>query len=262
MKLLASCIFVSALLMGPRMAHAGDDARRLIASAEGVTRGSKTSASVMTMKVKKKTYERSYKIVIWDDSRKSEERALVKILGPALWRGFGTLKNGNQLKIFNPKSNHITVVGHSMMGDDWMGSHFTNDDLVNATSLADDFKIEPEKKWTADNELGESATFYRMRLTPTPSAPVAWGKIVYTLWERGGVVMPVSAKYYRKPNQSKPTRTLAFDGVKKMGGRLIPTRTTATVTSKPGEYTSITYSELRFDVSIPDTKFTEQALRK
>ena len=262
MKFLATCTIVFALLMGPRMAQAGDDVHRLVATAERVARGSETSASVMTMKVKKKTYERSYKIVIWDDGRKGKERALVKILGPALWRGFGTLKLGNQLKIFNPKSNHITVVGHSMMGDEWMGSHFTNDDLVNVTSLADDFKIKLEKKWSAKNELGQSATFYRMRLTPTPSAPVAWGKIAYTLWESGDVVMPVKAAYYRKAKQAKPTRTLAFDGVKKMGKRLVPTRITATVASKPGEYTRVTYTKLRFDIRIPNSKFTEQALRK
>ena len=46
-----------------------------------------------------------------------------------------------------------------------------------------------------------------------------------------------------------------------LGGRRVPTRMQMTVASKPGEHTAITYETLKFDITIPESKFTEQALR-
>jgi len=239
-----------------------DDAARiasLVDKADRIYRGT-TSASVFEMHVKTRSYEREYEIVMWDDSRNGD-RALVKILGPALWRGFGTLKIGDSLKLFDPKSNRITVVGQSMLGDSWMGSHFSNDDLVQETRLARDFDValagsHPGK--LADH----SGTFDDLVLTPKPTAPVAWGKIRYQLFDGGGVVLPVRADYFRKPNDRRPVRSLVFGDVSTLGGRLVPKTVTVTVASKPGEATTITYKTVKFDVAIPASKFTEQALRR
>jgi hypothetical protein len=246
------------LLAGPAQA---DSVEQLVRRADMVFR-SKTSAAVMTMDIKTRTFERSYKLVAWDDARGSD-RTLIKILGPALWRGHGTLKLGNQLKLYDPKTNHVTVVGHSMLGDSWMGSHFSNDDLVKETRLARDYQVSLLKKWSAPSPTGSGqATFYRVKLEPKPTAPVAWGKIVYELWEQESVIAPQRAAYYRKSADAKPVRAIAFSGVQELGGRTVPAVMTCTVASKPGEYTRITYRKLKLDVNIPSAKFTEQALRK
>ncbi|MCA9520475.1 MAG: outer membrane lipoprotein-sorting protein [Myxococcales bacterium] len=241
------------------VAHADAKLDELVRKADMVTR-SKTSAAVFEMTIKTSTYTRSFKIVAWDD-RRHGEKSLIKILGPALWRGYGTLKIDSQLKMYNPKSNHVTLVGSSMLGDSWMGSHFTNDDLVKETQLQKHFTsriIETHK-----GELGSlgSGTFYRLRLDPKPTAPVAWGKIVYELWEGGPIVVPVRATYFRKVSDKKPTRTMSFSEMKKMSGRTMPCVMSITVTDKPGEYTKITYRKVKFDIAIPGAKFTEQALR-
>jgi len=234
---------------------------KLINKADMVLRGV-SSAGVFTMEIKTQSYQRSFKIVMWDDSTDPvKERSLIKILGPALWRGNGTLKVGDQLKIYNPRTNHVAVVSNSMLGDSWMGSHFTNDDLVKETRLARHYRHKLLKKWSGRNEKGESVTFYRVRLTPKPTAPVAWGKIVYELWARGDVVVPTQATYYRKPESQRADRTMTFSRVDRLGGREIPARMSMTVAKKPGEHTSITYKTIKFGIKIPSSKFTEQALR-
>jgi hypothetical protein len=238
-----------------------DRLRDLIHRADMVMRGT-SSAGVFTMEIKTSSYRRAFKIVMWDDSSRKQERTLIKILGPALWRGNGTLKVGSQLKLFNPRTNHVTVVSHSMLGDSWMGSHFTNDDLVKETRLARHYHAKLLSSRKGKNEAGEQVTFHRVRLTPKPTAPVAWGKIVYDLWERGEVVMPTRATYFRKPQQKRGDRALTFSQVKKLGGRLVPSRMRMTVARKPGEHTSITYKTIKFDIKIPASKFTEQALRR
>lgn len=230
----------------------------LVNKADMVLRGT-TSAGVFSMEVKTASYTRNFDFVMWDDSRGSG-RTIVKILGPALWRGYGTLKIGGQLKIYNPRTNHITVVGESMLGDSWMGSHFSYDDLVKETRLAVDYDIKLLKTWKAPDETGKSADFTLVELTPKPIAPVAWGKIVAELWDRGSVVMPVRMQYFRKKDSKDPERVLTFSQVKEMGGRLVPAKMVMTVTDKPGEYTSITCKDIRFNVQIPDSKFTDQAL--
>jgi outer membrane lipoprotein-sorting protein len=99
-------------------------------------------------------------------------------------------------------------------------------------------------------------------MIPRPTAPVAWGRIDYELFDDGKHILPLSARYYRKPRDTKAQRTMTFSGSKELGGRVIPTRVEVTVADKPGEYTRITYTEIKYDVKIPASKFTEQALRK
>jgi len=41
----------------------------------------------------------------------------------------------------------------------------------------------------------------------------------------------------------------------------VPAVMKVTVAKKPGEHTTITYKSIKFDVKIPKSKFTEQALR-
>ncbi len=232
----------------------------LINKADMILRGT-TSAGVYSMDIKTASYTRTFEFVEWDE-RAGGGRTIVKILGPALWRGYGTLKIGNQLMLYNPRTDHVTVVGESMLGDSWMGSHFSNDDLVKETRLAQDYTNKLVKTWSAPDNAGETATYYLIELSPKPTAPVAWGKILLEAWERGDVVMPVRLRYFRKPGDGKPQKTLSFSDVRQMGGRLIPATMVMTVTDKPGEYTSITCKDIRFDVAIPRDKFTEQALRQ
>ncbi len=258
--LLGSILLVIPATLATASRAGPESLESLVRRADTVFRG-KTSAAVMSMEVKTKTYTRNYKIVSWDDAR-GTERTLIKILGPASFRGFGTLKIGEQLKLYDPKTNHIQVVGASMLGGSWMGSHFSNDDLVKETRLARDYTIALSKKWKAQAPVGGEATYYRIAMSPKPTAPVAWGRIDYELWENAAAIVPVSATYYRKPKDTKAARKMSFDDVKKMSGRYVPVKLTVTITDKPGEHTSITYNKLKFDVDIPNAKFTEQALRR
>jgi hypothetical protein len=236
-----------------------EDLDGLVRRADRILRGS-SSAAVMRMEIKTKRFQRTYTMVLWDDSSGRADKTLVKILGPTSWRGFATLKVGNRLKFYDPKTNHVQTVGHSMLGDSWMGSHFSNDDLVKETQLAQHYRPHLVRKHAGRNELGQQATLYRIDLTPKPTAPVVWGRIAFQLWQRGDVVLPTQSEYYRKKGDEKPVRTLRFFDVREMGGRLVPAQMEVRVTDKPGEYTRITYEKLRFDVKIPPSKFTEQAM--
>jgi hypothetical protein len=254
---IALALALPALLMA--LPAQAESLAELVKRADLIFRGD-TSAAVLQMEVKTKSYHRSYKIVSWDDARKGD-RSLIKILGPAAWRGHATLKIGDKLKLFNPKTNHVQVVGHSMLGNSWMGSHFSNDDLVKETRLARDYKLKLAKKWKAKAPNGERATFYRVSMTPRPTAPVAWGRIVYELWDTGKSAAPTKAEYYRKAGDKKSARVISFTDLGDLGGRIVPRKMTVRVARKPGEYTRITYKKLKLNIDIPARKFSEQAMR-
>lgn len=246
------------LLVGK--AAAARDVQALIRRADEIMRG-ETSAAVMSMRIKTKSFERSYEMVSWGDQRGDVDKALIKILGPASFRGFGTLKIGNQLKLYDPKTNHVQVVGQSLLGSSWMGSHFSNDDLVKETTLADDYTISLLSERTGDTPFG-SAAFFTVALFPKPTAPVAWGRIEYELWDNEKGTVPISAKYFRRRDDKSPSRTMAFSEVKKMAGRLVPAEMEMRVADKPGEYTKITYRQLKLNADIPGSKFTEAELKR
>lgn len=74
--------------------------------------------------------------------------------------------------------------------------------------------------------------------------------------------MPVSAAYFRKAKDARPRRSMTFGDVGPLGGRLVPRSMTVKVAKKPGEYTKLHYKKAKFDVRLPASKFTEQALRR
>jgi outer membrane lipoprotein-sorting protein len=233
----------------------------LVRRADHVLRG-QTTAAVLHMEVHTRSYDRHYSLVYWEDDRGGHSDVLVKILGPALWRGHGTLKVGNRLTVYDPSTDRMTVLSSSMLGDSWMGSHFNNDDFVKDTDLARDYSARETGTHAGTAPDGQAVVFHDIDLRPKPSAPVAWDHIEAHLYVEGGAVIPVRMEYFQRAGDATPYRSLVFSDVKNIGGRVAPTALTMTVASKPGEYTRLAYDQVRFDVPIPSSKFTEQALRQ
>lgn len=232
-----------------------------IQEAENILRG-KTSAAVMSMKIKKASYEREYDLLVLTDDRSESGKVLMRLLGPALWRGNATLKVGDRISFFDPRTSRITVMGSSMLGDNWMGSHFTNDDLMRETDLARHYRYELLGSQPATDETGAPVTQHRIKLTPLPQAPVAWGKVVYRLNVAGDKrVYPVRLDYYRRADDAQPARTLEYADLRVLGERKVPARMTMVLADQPGEFTRIEYRKLKFDTPFGADDFSERALR-
>jgi len=139
-----------------------------------------------------------------------------------------------------------------MMMASWMGSHFTNDDLVKESRLIEDYSIETEFEGERDG-----ADIWEFKLTPHPDAPVVWGTINFVIRKKD--LMPVSADYYDEDGTLK--RTVTYSDYRLMGGRLVPVTMNLVPSDKPGEYTRFTYSELEFDMTLPPDTFSLSSLR-
>ncbi|MCP4195930.1 MAG: outer membrane lipoprotein-sorting protein [Proteobacteria bacterium] len=211
-------------------------------------RGEKSNA-VMTMQVKTKHWTRSLEMEAWSLGK---DYSLVRILKPRKEKGSATLKAKKNLFTYLNKTGRTIKITSGMMGASWMGSHFTNDDLVKDSRLADDYTIELSFN---GNESGQ--TLYRFTLTPKPNSPVVWGKVTITV--RQADLQPLSQTFYDE--DGKKMRRLDFSGHKKVSGRVIPTKMKMTPLDKPDEYTEIRYKKIDFGAKLNKDFFSIQKLK-
>lgn len=225
-----------------------------ITEAENILR-EQTSASVLSMTIKKKEYDRDFDLLLLTDDRAGNEKVMVRMLGPALWRGNVTLKVNDKITFYEPRNKRTTVMGSSMLTDNWMGSHFTNDDLMRETDLAIHYSYAVKDQWQED-----AKQHHVLILTPKPTSPVAWGKVEYHLYvDDEQKVFPVEVSYFKRVDDQQEIRKLSYQDIREMGGKIVPTRLTMQVFDKPGEYTEMVYQKIRFNADLPTSKFTEQA---
>ena len=249
MKRLAAAFLLLAL-SAPSLADDPEArARALITELDDLWRG-KSSHGVLTMNVKTANYSRSMKMEAWS---KGTERSLVKIEAPVREKGTASLKSGNSLYTYLPKTNRTIRMTSAMMGSSWMGSHFTNDDLMKESRLLDDYvptiTFEGERDGTEIIEL---------TLMPKPDAPVVWGKIVSVLDAKQR--LPIVQTYFDE--DQKIARKMTHTAVKTMSGRTLPTVMRIVPSDKPEEFTEMVYESLEFDVDLPDSFFSISKLRR
>jgi hypothetical protein len=141
----------------------------------------------------------------------------------------------------------------SLMSASWMGSHVTNDDLVKESRMIEDYDIA-----IAFSGSRDGVAVWEFALTPTPEAPVVWGRIEMQV--RRADDMPVWARYYDE--RGDLARTMTFSDFRRMGGRLVPARMTIEPADEPGESTVLQYHELAFDVGLEPSFFSLQRLQR
>lgn len=218
--------------------------KKLADDSDRLTRG-RSSRGIMSMKV----YKRGTVSMRMKVYSKGRDKFIARILKPSRLRGMSTLKSGDNLWNYLPRQDRIMKLGSSMMGGSWMGSHFTNDDLVKETDL--------RKHYTCVRYV-EAGGHMTITLRPRPNAPVVWGKVIMKIKVAG--TLPVWSKYYDERGKLK--RTMRFEAVKTMGGRTFPTRMVLQPADAPSERTVVTYHRMKFDIRLPNRLFTLQGLKR
>ncbi len=237
-----------ALLMIPAFAQAAE-VSELIHHIDELWRG-ETSQATMTMTVKTRRYERAMTMEAWS---RGKEFSLVVIREPVKDRGIATLKVEENIWNYLPKINRVTKVPSSMMSGSWMGSHFTNDDLVKESTYEDDYDSNITFEGKRDGK-----TIYEVTSLPKPDAPVVWGKVIMEIEQK--TLAPYRARYFDE--EGILIRTMTFDQQQKIGERVVPMRMTLQPEDKPEESTVITYQSIEFGVQLEVSFFSLQSLKR
>lgn len=231
---------------GDTLAQTGDtDLKALIKKVETQHRG-ETSHGKTRMNISAKDWKRTLLMETWSEGR---EKFLVNILDPAKEKGTCTLKVGNDIWNYFPKIDRLIKIPSSLMGDKWMGSNFTNDDLVK------DNKI--DELYDLKKESGDEKTIVILA-TPKPTAAVVWGKILYSIDLEKEI--PTTVDYFDEAG--KKVRTMVFDQVRHVSNRWLAFRMKVQPLETPNEWTELIFESIEFDLKLPSNLFSVQVLRK
>jgi outer membrane lipoprotein-sorting protein len=236
------------LAIGARPTAGQGSAREIMDRVDRLLRG-ESSYGVAKMTVVTRHWERELTLEIWS---LGTDYALIRIVAPKKEAGTATLKVGDDIWNYLPRVDRTIKIPPSLMMGAWMGSHFTNDDLVKESRLVEDYEIE-----IAFEGKRNGVDVWEFRLTPKPEAAVVWGRIEYQV--RKADLMPTWARYYDEDGTL--VRTLTFSDYRTMGGRLVPTLIRMQPEDKPNEHTTVRYLELDFDIDIDESFFSLRALR-
>jgi len=223
-------------------------AQEIVAAGEKQMRGS-SSQTTMHMKIKRPSFERELVLRSW---ALGTDKAVVEILKPHKEEGVVSLRAQQNMWNYLPKTDQVVRVPSSLMLQSWMGSDFTNDDLMKASSLSRDYSHKLLKK-----ERLNGLSTHLIECLPLPKAPVVWGKVLH--WARMEDNLPVRQEFY--DDQGRLARTLTFSEFKTMDDRMIPTRLHIQKAQAPEETTTVTYEKVLFDRDIPQSIFAQEEIR-
>lgn len=225
------------------------DVAALIARTEKVLQG-ESSVAVLTMTIKTPSYERALKMKLWSKGR---DYALVRVLeGGPRETGMMTLKREKQMWNYLPQAGRVMKLPTGMMGDSWMGSDFTNDDLVRGSSMSNDFTSKVDKVGEHDGRKAWWVT-----LTPKPNAQVVWGKIEMVL-DRASC-LPLEERFFDE--EGTLSRRMSFSNLKQVGWRTFPMQMTVTP-AEAGRQTTMQYQSVEMDLDVPDDTFSLRRLQQ
>jgi outer membrane lipoprotein-sorting protein len=249
--LLAAAAGAGELLPPPPAADAHEIARR----EEEVLRGdTAVMEATMTIVSPRLSAPRTVRFQSWDDRRK--HRSFVRILAPPKDAGTAFLMERPNLWMYLPRVERTMRIPPSMMLQSWMGSDFTNDDLVRESSTLDDYDqkllgVDP----SPPGHPGLRA--YVVEFRPHEDAPVVWGKIV--AWIETEHATPLRQEYYDESGTR--LRVFELDEIRPVQGRYFPHRWSMTPLDQEGHRTVVEIQEIRFDEKLDDAIFTTHNLK-
>lgn len=227
----------------------GQNAKEIIQKAIDLMYGKKTY-SVITMTITKPAWSRTVTMKAWSIE---PDYSIVYITEPSRDKGTVTLKRKTEIWNWIPAVQKTIKIPPSMMLASWMGSDFTNDDLVRASSVVQDYK----HTYLGEERYAEYDC-YKIELIPKPEAGVVWGKII--TWITKQDYMQLKEDFYDEDGTL--VRSMIGSKPKIFGGHLLPSYSEMIPYNKPGNKTSFETKELDFDLNITPEFFSIQTMSR
>lgn len=226
------------------------NATDIIKKADEKWNGEKSSESYMVMTIVRPTWERTIEFKNWT---KGNDNALTLISAPAKEKGQAFLKVGTEMWNWMPSIGRMVKLPPSMMADGWMGSDYTNDDILKESSIVVDFDHK-----IIGSEIIDGWDCYKIELLPHEDAAVVWGKIIK--WISKDEYIQMKSEYFDEDGYLVKTE-FASD-VKIMDGRKIPGKIEIVPADKKNQKTVVIINSMKFNIPIDDSFFSQQNMKK
>lgn len=225
------------------------DIKEIIRQADEKFRGT-SSQGTMTMIIERPAWKREVTMKNWT---LGNDFSLIYITAPAKEKGQVFLKRHNEMWNWVPTIERMIKIPPSMMMQSWMGSDFTNDDLVRESSLIKDYS----QKLIGEETI-QGMECYKAELIPHDDAPVVWGKII--MWVSKDEYYWLKAEYYDEDNDLINTEILS--DIKQMDDRKMPTRLEMIPEDEEGHKTTMIFENIKFNVNLDESFFSQQNMKR
>ncbi|MEA2042196.1 MAG: outer membrane lipoprotein-sorting protein [Bacteroidota bacterium] len=227
----------------------GQNASEIVKKAEDKIKG-ESNYSEMTMTIVRPRWKRT---VSFKTCSKDRDYSMTLVTAPAKEKGQTFMKRKNDLWSWNPRISRLVKLPPSMMTQGWMGSDFSNDDVMQESTLSTDYTHK-----IIGNEKINGRDCYKIELTPKSDAAVIWGKII--LWITKKDDLQLKTRYF--DDENFPIKTELASQVKLMDGRKIPTKFTLIPEEEPGHKTIVEMTKIKFNISVNTSFFSQQTMKK
>jgi outer membrane lipoprotein-sorting protein len=225
------------------------EARDIVKKADDKAKG-RTSIASITIQTIRPKWSREMSVKAWT---KGNDLTMILLQSPAKEKGVVFLKKKKEVWNWIPSIERNIKMPPSMMSQSWMGTDFTNDDLVKEASILEDYN----HSFLEDVEI-DGRSCYKILLIPKPKSAVVWGKVILSIDKNE--FMMLHAEYFDE--DGKLINTMHCNDIKMLGGRLLPTRMEMIPADKKGHKTIMIYKSLVFETPLEDNFFSTQNMIK
>lgn len=179
-----------------------------------------------------------------------EARSLIRVTAPPRDAGQAFLRRGDELFLYNPRLRRTLRLPPSAQSDAFLGSDLAYGDL-SGRDLETDYTAEI---------TGETADAIELTLTPTPTAPTPYGRVVIVAGvSEEGDLTPLEYTFYDQ--RGAAVRRVTFSEVVQVAEVAFPTRLEVTNLLREGERTVLVIRDPEFGAEVSGC-FTEAALER
>ncbi len=241
--------FLLLAILGLRAAGQDITAAEVIKKADEKFNGEKSSITSMSMTIVRPSWQRTVDFKSWSLGR---DFALTLITAPAKDAGQTFLKRKTEMWSWNPSISRLIKLPPSMMSQGWMGSDYTNDDILRESSVVNDYTHE-----FSGEEKIDGRDCYRIKMTAREEAAVVWGHQVRWIDKKDLLIL--KAELYDEDGVL--VRTETGSDIKVMDGRTIQTRMELVPAEEPGNKTVVTIKDIKFNVPLQENFFSQQNMK-
>lgn len=246
-KLSIFTLIISLMVFNP--ATQAQEAREILQKMEDLTRGESSYAEV-SMQIVRPRYTREISLRTW---AMGDDYSLILVTAPARDRGIAYLKREKEIWNWIPSIDRMIKLPPSMMAQSWMGSDFTNDDLVRESSILEDYTHRLLRTETLNG-----VACYLIELIPKPDKPIVWSKVLF--WVAVDHYYQVKVEQFDERNEL--ANTIHFSDVKTFGNRNIPSKMELVPANKAGHKTILIQHSIDFNPGLDASFFSIQNLQR
>jgi outer membrane lipoprotein-sorting protein len=224
------------------------NAKEIVKKAYTLMQG-QTNENTMSMTIVRPTWQRTISFKSW---AKGSDYSLAIVTDPDKERGQTFLKRKNEIWNWVPNIQKMIKLPTSMMSQGWMGSDYSNDDLLKESSIVEDYEHS-----IMGMEKIEGEDCYKIKLTPKPDAAVVWGHVIK--WISKNNYFQLRSEYFDEDDAL--IKTESASNIEQMGDRRIPTHIEIVPKDKPGNKTIIDIQNAIFNKPIDDGFFSQQNMK-